>query len=532
MLAYEDEDFVAFGQWHENNLKRCAAGNWKVELCRIPPNHTLYDVRYLRTHSPENPEILSEAEMSNDTIEITPKEPIKAPHTTENSPNNFPDPPDMEVDVDATNLPETSSISQDAAQGTSTYFPDKPETFSIVTEDSEIMEAEIEISPNQQEEPIESPEKLPTVTPTIPGPLTANSLKGLQVPSVFYLDGCMLSRAHVVDWSKPGMSKVQTIGVNFHNTQINNSQCLSNSLNLISDMMGDNLIHVLGDNHRENVSGANNSKIGTKFKSDLCNRLLRVAAKMVDSEITINHKVFKSSAATSKKFSNNNGLKLARGISNINVYIFSLPKFLRDFLGDNQNDEDLKRFVNELEYLFHVSKVNLQIDEYHQQKLKNVILTFGKTNHFEELTDLSDFVNYMLSWSTKGDFNFRHFCLFQTEVNIKGIEQNMKADEDKKRTHAPTFDFEYERKHSYCECNVSECHHQIFAEFKCDFCGIGVIGQTNLKSHLMKHKKTDYNQIMFEAEHNVNILQIINNQKFLTPDKLNLNRIISKVSVV
>lgn len=47
MMAYEDEDFVAFGQWHENNLNRCASGSLKVtEMLyevKIPPNHTLYD---------------------------------------------------------------------------------------------------------------------------------------------------------------------------------------------------------------------------------------------------------------------------------------------------------------------------------------------------------------------------------------------------------------------------------------------------------------------------------------------------------
>lgn len=46
-MAYEDEDFVAFGQWHENNLNRCASGSLKVtEMLyevKIPPNHTLYD---------------------------------------------------------------------------------------------------------------------------------------------------------------------------------------------------------------------------------------------------------------------------------------------------------------------------------------------------------------------------------------------------------------------------------------------------------------------------------------------------------
>lgn len=71
---------------------------------------------------------------------------------------------------------------------------------------------------------------------------------------------------------------------------------------------------------------------------------------------------------------------------------------------------------------------------------------------FEELTDLSDFVKYMLEWSLKGDFNFRHFCIFQTELNIKGIEHTIKEDDQKKRSeNASTYDFQYQKIHSYCD---------------------------------------------------------------------------------
>lgn len=210
-------------------------------------------------------------------------------------------------------------------------------------------------SPDQQVEPLESPEKLSTIT-TIHATLTANSFEGIQGPSIFYLDGFMQSQAHVVDWSKPGISEVRTLAVNFHSPQINGSQNISNSLNLISEMTNDSLIliHVLGDSHSENISSAKNSKINIKFMVDLCNRLLRVVARMVDGEVKINQRAFKSSAATSKKFSKTGCLKHARGVSNLSLYIFSIPKFLKDFLSDKENDDDLKFFVNELQYLFHV----------------------------------------------------------------------------------------------------------------------------------------------------------------------------------